>query len=496
MARRVLVGVVAVILGAAGTEWAQPTPPPQAAPKAAASSGAQRWKGVVELPQGVKLDIGVMLMPARDGGAASGTIDIPMQGVKGAALSEVKISGEEIGFTIAGPGADASAVFTLKPSPDGKAAAGEIRQAGATMPVKLERIPEGASTDIGPPRPQEPKPPFPYAQRELTYTNAKDGTTLAGTLTIPEGAGPFPAVVMITGSGAQDRDETLLGHKPFLVIADHLTRHGVAVLRADDRGVGGSTGSVAEATAEDEVGDALAGVALLKSVPDIDGAHIGLIGHSEGAIVAPMASAQSADVAFIVLLAGPGLKGRDLLTMQSEAIMRAAGQEEGAITKATTLHRGLMDALERGADRAEIESAIRELAAAQREGMRAPPLSDQQMNAIVKQQVMSLQTRWFKSFLFLDPREALRGVKAPVLALNGSLDTQVPAKANLGEIEKALRNGGNKDVTARELPGLNHLFQHARTGSPEEYAQIEQTFAPEALAVITDWVVAHTRPGR
>lgn len=468
------------------------TPAPATAPAAAA---VQRWKGAIDLPNGMKLDFGVTLTPGAEGKPASGTMDIPLQNVKNVALTDVVMGAEELKFTLAMPGVPPAmqAVFTAKPSADGATAEGALHQGGANVPIKMTRLAEGAPADFGPNRPQNPKPPFPYTQRDVTYTNAKDGTKLAGTLTIPAGKGPFPVAVMITGSGPQDRDESLMGHRPFLVIADHLSRNGIAVLRADDRGVGGSTGNVGEATAQDSVGDVLAAIALLKTVPEIDASHIGVIGHSEGGIIGPMAAAQSPDIAFVVMLAGTGLKGRDILTMQSEAIYLAAGLSKEAIKPAIDQHRHLMDALEQNAPRADIEAAIREMAKTQMSlSPGAQPLSDAQLDAVVKQQFASLDSKWFRSFLFYDPRESLRKVAVPVLALNGGLDVQVPPKANLPEIDKALKEAGNKDVTVREMPGLNHLFQTAKTGGPDEYATIEETFSPEALAVMTQWIRAHT----
>lgn len=471
-------------------------PPPKTAEAAQPGAKAeQRWKGTIELP-GMKLDFGVALTPSTDGNAAAGTMDIPMQGLKSAPLSDVSVSGEELKFSLALPSmpANAHAHFSAKLAADGKTAEGELKQGGITAPVRMERIAEGADATIGPRRPQDPKPPFPYTQREVSYTNAKDGTKLAATVTLPPGPGPHPAAVLITGSGAQDRDESILGHRPFLVIADHLTRAGIAVLRADDRGVGGSGGSVTEATAADSTGDVLAAIALLKTMPEIDAAKIGVIGHSEGGIIGPMAAATSKDVAFVVMLAGTGLKGRDILTMQSEAIMLAAGIDKAAVKPVVEKHRALMDSVEKNAPAEEIERAVGELMKAQTSlgGHSAPALSDEQVKAGAKQQMETLNSKWFRSFLFSDPREALRKVTAPVLALNGSLDTQVPAGANLPEIEKALKEAGNTDVTVRELPGLNHLFQAARTGSPDEYVQIDETFNPEALKAMTEWVLSRT----
>jgi hypothetical protein len=481
-----LAWITAAVLAAMPTA-AQPPAEPAAAP--AADAAPQAWKGQIELP-GTKLEFAVVL---RAGPPASGTIDIPMQGLNAGPLSDVTLGEKEIRFTLALPGMPEGmhAAFAVTPAADGRTAQGTLTQGGVTARVTMRRLAPGESA--APRRPQEPTPPYPYTQREVTYTNPADGTTLAGTLTIPEGTGPFPAVVMITGSGPQDRDESVFGHRPFLVIADHLTRRGIAVLRADDRGIGGSKGSVAQATADDSVGDVLAGVALLRTLPEIDAAHVGVIGHSEGGIIGPMASARSGDVAFVVMLAGTGLKGRDILTLQSSAIYRAAGIDEERIARAAAAHRTLMDLAERGATRDELAGAIRDLMRVQMEITGTPPMNDEQLATVVGQQLESLQTRWFRSFLTLDPREALRRVKAPVLALNGSLDVQVPPKENLAEIQAALALAGNTDVTIRELPGLNHLFQHAGTGGPDEYGRIEETFAPEALDILTDWIAARTR---
>lgn len=496
MLRAILVG--ALLVSAFGNRPAlgkpeQPAPPAHQTP---ATDASQRWKGAIELPQGSTLEFAVRLFPATGDAPASGTMDIPMQGLKEGALSDVVV-GDQLKFTLRIPGMPdtAAAVFTCTPSADGKTATGELHQSGLVMPVKMERIGEGER--IEPARPQEPKPPFPYEQREVTYSNARDGTKLAGTLTLPENAKGAPAVVMITGSGAQDRDESLLGHKPFLVIADYLTRHGIGVLRADDRGVGGSGGNVMLATPEDSAGDVRAALEFLKSVPEIDASRLGLIGHSEGGIIAPMVAAESPDVSFVVLLAGTGIKGRDILTSQSEAMMRAAGADETVIADATERHRHLMDLLEKDADAADLEAAIRELSAAQRRASPgAPEPSEDTTRALIAQQMAMLGTPWFRSFLSLDPRVALRKVTVPVLALNGTLDRQVPAQENLGEIEKALKEAGNADVTVRPMPGLNHLFQHAKSGNPDEYYAIEETFAPEALKVMTDWILTHTRASR
>lgn len=454
----------------------------------AAQPEAQRWKGVIELP-GMKLEFTVRLTHAGEAGQAAGTMDIPMQGLSGAELSDVEVTPEAVTFTLALPSmpANAHAHFFAKLEDDGTTARGELRQAGGVFPLVLERI--AADAEVGPSRPQHPTPPYPYTQREVAYTNAQDGTRLAGTLTLPPGAGPHPVVVLITGSGPQDRDETVFAHKPFLVIADHLTRRGVAVLRADDRGVGGSTGSVSESTSHDFSQDVLAAIAMLKTIPEIDPARIGLVGHSEGGIIAPMVAADSRDVAFIVMLAGTGLRGRDILTLQTGALFRAAGVQGEPLENVLKHHRRLMDLIEGQAERDELSAAARDLIRSQ-QAVQGGAADESLIESTAEQALRSLDTPWLRHFLLLDPREALRRVKVPVLALFGELDLQVPPRENMPEIEKALMEAGNRDVTIRELPRLNHLFQTATTGLVAEYALIEETFAPAALDAMTEWILA------
>jgi pimeloyl-ACP methyl ester carboxylesterase len=357
----------------------------------------------------------------------------------------------------------------------------------------MEMLAEGESAD--PVRPQTPQPPFPYVSREVTYTNDADGTRLAGTLTVPEGAGPFPAALLITGSGPQNRDEEIFGHKPFWVIADHLSRNGIAVLRADDRGVGDSLGDMATATTEDFAGDALAGVRFLAAQRGIDAGAIGLIGHSEGGIIAPMVATRSDDVAFIVLLAGTGVPGVDLMVMQLEATQRSIGRSEENIARQAVVQRRLLERAAAGADLPEITETVAELTRIQVSTVpEAQRPTAEQLEPGIEAQAAQLMAPWFRFFLNFDPRSALRNVRVPTLAMNGSLDTQVPARVNLEEIESALEVAGNTDITVQELDGLNHLFQTAETGSPTEYATIEETFSPTALRLITDWILARVGP--
>ncbi len=289
------------------------------------------------------------------------------------------------------------------------------------------------------------------------------------------------AVVLLSGSGAQDRDEAVFGHRPFFVLADHLTRRGIAVLRVDDRGVGESEGTMAVATMEDFVTDALSAVSYLVGRSDIDRTRIGLLGHSEGASVAPLAANRSDDVAFVVLLAGMGMTGRELLELQLVAINRAMGMPESVTEARSTMQKRLLDI----ATTASNDNAVAEQARA--------VLSESGLTGdAAEAQVRALLTPWMKFFLSYDPLPALRELRVPVLALNGEKDTQVPPAENLGPTEAALREGGNPDFTVRELQGLNHLFQTAETGSPTEYAQIEETMSPVALEIVADWIAERT----
>jgi alpha/beta superfamily hydrolase len=302
-------------------------------------------------------------------------------------------------------------------------------------------------------------------------------------------------VVLLTGSGAQDRDESIMGHKPFLVLADHLTRNGVVVLRYDDRGVGGSGGDLTTTSHTTQQRDASAALAWLQSQPEVDPSRVGLIGHSEGANMAILTAAADKQVAFIVLLAGMGVSGKQILPMQMAALLRAAGAAEDAIADLVKLENQLIAAVMKKAPRAEVEALARELTRRQLEQSKPPtPITAEQLETLVKAGLAAFETESFRSLLRHDPRPALRKLKStPVLALNGSLDLQVPVKENLGEIEKALQApASNKDFTVKQLTGLNHLFQHATTGQIEEYSKIELTIAPELLHEVSSWISART----
>ncbi len=453
-----------------------------AAPGLAAqtATAAGHWEGAIEAP-GQPLVVAVDL--EESDGAWSGTIDIPAQGADDLPLAGVQVDGETVRFTIDGvPG---------EPTFEGTMADGEITgdftQGSATLPFRL-----GRDAVEGPARPQEPQPPFPYDQEEVSYRNGE--LVIAGTLTLPPGDGKAPAALLISGSGALNRDLELAGHKPFLVLADHLTRLGIAVLRVDDRGVGGSTGSTPMSTSRGKANDVLHGVRFLRGHDRIDPERVGLIGISEGGLVAPLAlnRTKPGTIAFAVLLAGPGVSGGDLLRQQLRRIAAANGAGPELIEEIAALQGRALDIIGADMPRTEAEAALREVVTVQ---LAATPetagLSGEQLEAAVSAAVESYLTPWFRFFVNYDPRPALGGLAVPTLALFGGKDTQVDADQNQTAMEAAFAASSNQDITVRRFSDMNHLFQTAGTGSPAEYAMIEETMAPEVLKTIGDWILEH-----
>ena len=435
------------------------------------------WEGQIDIP-GQPITVKVDL--TMNDGDWRGTIDIPTQGAKGLPLSDIHVVEEDgslqVKFSIRGvPG---------NPTFDGQlqdgAISGTFSQGIATFGFRLSR-----ESVKGPARPQEPKPPFPYKSEEVAFQNG--AVNLAGTLTLPQGDGPFPAVLLISGSGLQDRDETLVGHKPFWVLADHLSRAGIAVLRVDDPGIGQSTPHPKPPTTADFATDVEAGVAFLKQ--DDRMGRIGLIGHSEGGLIAAIVASRSNDVSFVVLMAGPGVPGAELLWKQNERIFDAAGIAGERKQNLLILLNRLFTILT-SEDMAEDErrQGVDEIVRKQLEINGTPPAQqdEAQVRALVEQSL----TPWMRYFLTFDPRPALEKIRVPVLALNGELDVQVDADQNLTAIAAALNKGENQDVTVHRLPEHNHLFQHARTGLMNEYGAIEETLSPKVLDLIRDWVLS------
>ncbi len=363
--------------------------------------------------------------------------------------------------------------------------------------ISVELIEQFEATAFAKPvkkvRPQEPKKPYPYVEEEVTYENTKAKVKFAGTLTLPPGDGPFPAVLLITGSGAQDRNEEIFNHRPFLVLADHLTRRGIAVLRVDDRGVGGTSKGNDNATSEDFAEDVRAGVAFLKTRKEIDPKRVGLIGHSEGGLIAPMVAADSNDVAFIVLLAGPGVSGEQIMLKQGAAMLKATGIGNPFIARNLKLQQRLFEAIRAEKDEKALEKRLRDVIADEEAQIAE---DDKKMfsglKAQAESQIPMLRSAWLRFFLNYDPRVTLRKVRCPVLAANGEKDLQVDIADNLTAIRKALEEGRNGDFTIKQFPNLNHLFQTCELGTVTEYGRIEETFAPAALEYIGDWIVKRT----
>jgi fermentation-respiration switch protein FrsA (DUF1100 family) len=441
------------------------------------------WLGTLSF-SGTELRVVFKILKSTDG-KLTATLDSPDQGAKDIPVEEVVFQNGHLRLDAK----SINGVFEGDMKEDNSTIEGQWSQGGVTIPLTLQRtdkVPEA-------PRPQEPKPPYPYDEKEVVYENKKTGVKLAGTLTLPKSEGHFPAVLLITGSGPQDRNETVFGHRPFLVLADYLTRRGIAVLRVDDRGIGKSTGSFAKATTEDFAGDALAGVEYLKSLKEINPKQIGLLGHSEGGLIAPMVATKTQDVSFIVMMAGTGLTGEQILYLQSALIQKASGTSDEAIARDRKLREQMFAVVKEEQDSAAIDKKLRvlltdALANMSEKEKQAMGYSPEMLDMSIKQ----LLSPWLRFFLTYDPKPVLMKVKCPVLAINGEKDLQVPPRENLRAIEEALKAGGNKDYTVKELPGLNHLFQTSATGSPMEYSKIEETISPTALTIIGDWIMEHT----
>ena len=426
------------------------------------------WMGTLDLGA-AKLRVVFHIVNSEDGLTA--TLDSPDQGAKGIPTTSVTRDGASLKIEVKSIGG----IFDGKIAADLSTIDGTFTQLGSAHPLVLKRVKEQAELELK--RPQNPVKPYPYHDEEVSYDNKAQNVTLAATLTVPQGKGPFPAVVLITGSGPQDRDESLMGHKPFLVLSDYLTRHGIAVLRADDRGTAKSTGTFAGATTADFATDTEAAIAYLKTRPEVDPHKIGLVGHSEGGDIAPMIAARNKDVAFIVMMAGTGVPGDQILVAQGEAIEVASGKDPQVAAKDAAKERELLILVETEKDDAMLEKELRE------------KLAGEVPEAQIEAQIKEITSPWFRYFLTYDPAIALRKVTCPVLVLNGEKDKQVLPSQNLPPIRKALEEAGNKHVEIDELPGLNHLFKTAKTGAVSEYAEIEETMSPVVLEKIATWIL-------
>ncbi len=436
-----------------------------------AQSVTGTWSGDLFV-QGMKLPL--VLHLHQQGDSLTATMDSPAQGANGIPVSKVMFSGNELQFEIK----VIQAVY--KGTLAGDSIAGIFTQMGMSLPLTFKK---GAAKPAN--RPQTPKPPFNYQIEEVEFTNPADINTLAGTLTTPKDQKQFPVVVLITGSGDQDRDETLFEHKPFWVIADHLTKNGIGVLRLDDRGVGGSTKGKEAGTTAGFATDIDAAVNFLTKRGYN---NIGLIGHSEGGMIAPMVAAGNKNVKFIISLAGPGIDIYDLMLKQTFDVTKSSGGSDSAAQAATAQNQKIFGFVKdyKGSNFAQDVKAFLNTMP---ETDALKSLTPEQKQTVIDQQVNMIASPWFQYFLKFSPQAYITKLKIPVLALNGSKDIQVSAKENLAGWKLGLEKAGNKNYKIVELPNLNHLFQKAETGSVAEYGQIEETISPEVLDIMTSWIL-------
>ncbi|OFX82367.1 MAG: hypothetical protein A2W99_09850 [Bacteroidetes bacterium GWF2_33_16] len=437
-----------------------------------------QWNGMLEV-QGMKLRL-VFNITKTDTGYLA-TMDSPDQGAKGIPVTEVSFENKTLRITITSAAIEYTAEFNNE-----NIFKGSFNQAGYSFPLdlSLEKLEKPIITKI-----QDPIKPYPYYEENVKFENKVEKFFLAGTLTMPSKDGNFPVVVLITGSGPQDRNEEVFGHKPFLIIADYLTRNGIAVLRFDDRGTAESEGDLKGSTTMNFVTDVESAVEYLKTRKEINKNKIGLIGHSEGGIIAPIVASKSKDIAFIVLLAGTAIPGDQLLLLQQELISKAMDLSDEEINKNKQINKGAFDIVLKSSNdesmRVDLTNYIKEVSKNEPDSEKPASLSKDEY---IKMQVDQLISPWMVFFIKYNPYDVLKDVKCPVLALNGEKDLQVPPKVNLEALQSGLAEGGNKNVTVTELAGLNHLFQECKTGAPFEYAQIEQTFSPVALNEIFQWI--------
>jgi len=440
------------------------------------------WYGQLVFPGG-KLRITININKTENGYTA--TMDSPDQGAKNIPIQAIGFENNLLAFGIPQGG------ISYKGTLENDVIKGTFSQGGNDLPLDLSRNPAVAEK---PKRPQEPVKPYPYYEEEVTFKNEKAGITLAGTLTLPKKEGNYPAVILITGSGAQNRDEELLGHKPFLVLSDYLTKKGIAVLRYDDRGTGASTGSFTKGTTNDFATDVQAAFEYLKTRKEINKKKIGLMGHSEGGTIAPIVANANADVAYIVLLAGTAIPGDEILMLQNYLIGKANGMPEEELNKLGAINKKVYTAIKEAPDAATAKKRATEVFTNELKPLLlSKGVPQDQLGPYVDNQAAEVSSPWFSNFIKYDPYPALEKVKCPILALNGEKDLQVPPTANLDAIKRAAAKSGNKKVTTKQLPGLNHLFQTSTTGSPQEYAEIEETFSPAALTEISTWILQQVK---
>jgi uncharacterized protein len=433
------------------------------------------WQGALETPGlRLRLQLHVSHDDKKQLVAALDSLD---QGANGLPASNVSQKEAVVHFEI--PGVGGVYEGTMNAAKD--TIAGTWTQ--SDVPQKLNFIRQDQPLEIV--RPQNPAKPYPYIEEEVTFANSKANVTLAGTLTTPRTGGPFPTVLLVAGSGPHDRDETLAGHHPFLVLADALSRSGFAVLRFDKRGIASSTGDYNSATTEDFASDAEAAIAFLKTRHDLNMKKFGIIGHSEGGIIGPIVAVRNPQqVSWLVLLAAPALKGEETLLLQSKLIAQAGGLGDEQIAVSLAFDRKAYSLVREEHDPAALQKKLSDL-------VKASGLSGSMPLPALQSQIRMISSPWFRYFLDYDPIPNLKKLTCPVLALDGEKDLQVPPAENLPAIQSAFESSDLKDFEVAKMPNLNHLFQTSETGSPAEYGVIQETFSPEALTKIITWITAH-----
>lgn len=324
-----------------------------------------------------------------------------------------------------------------------------------------------------------PVPPYPYEEEDVYFVNEGANVKLAGTLTLPDRKPPYPSVVLVSGGGAHDRDYTVFGGKPFLVLSDFFTRRGIAVMRYDDRGTGESTGDRSISTTKDYADDALAAVQFLKSRSDIDPDRIGLIGHSEGGTIASRVAVESSDVAFAVMMATPGLRGIEYNLQYEESMGRAMGLTREELADRRAFQEEVFGIVLGERKRYIAKEKLEEIYRAN-----YPNLPEEMLRSGIKR----LLSPWFVFNLKYDPEVTLKSITCPVLAIFGEKDAQVPPAGNARAIEKALASSKSEEYSVEIIPDLNHFMQTSKTGSPEEYSRTEETISPDLLELIMGWI--------
>jgi len=438
------------------------------------------WKGPLKIGQSEQRFILYLTMDSD--GTMKATIDSPDEGVKGIAVEDVKYEKDVLVLEI-----EKTKNYKGKLSRDGLRIEGKLTTSRMQIPLTLERTDEAYPST----RPQDPKKPYPYITEEVVFANKVAKVKLAGTLTIPKGKGPFPSALLISGTGPHDRNSAMMDHRPFLVLADHLTRMGIVVLRYDDRGTGYSTGLFSKATTTDFAEDAIAGIAYLRSRTDIDHDLIGLVGHSEGSVVAAMVAARLQNIAYVVMLSGMGISGDMTLIRQTESIAKASGIDKEIVGANISLQKKIYAVLKNNSDHQTLEKKLRTIYRSQASALGQG--INEEMELRIQEHISQVTTPWFLYFVNYDPQSDLAKVKCPMFILFGEKDLQTPPQFHIPPIKRTLRSNGTSQTAVKIMPGLNHLFQNAETGLISEYNKISETISPSVLQLIGEWILGQSR---